>query len=92
MGHVKFAAALALLLSFHTLAAHAEELCLASWNVENLFDLEDDPAVEGDEEYTPQSEKKWTKERLDIKLNNLASVIKQLKGGKGPGCPRPVRN
>ena len=62
----------ALVLSI-TSPPHAEELCLASWNVENLFDLEDDPNVEVDEDFTPQSPKKWTKERLDIKLNNLAS-------------------
>ena len=62
----------------------ADELCVASWNVENLFDLEDDPSVELDEEFTPQSPKKWTKERLDIKLNNLAKIISKMNDGRGP--------
>jgi predicted extracellular nuclease len=84
MGHPKFAAALALVLTCHTIAADAEELCLVSWNVENLFDLEDDPSVEGDEEFTPQSDKKWTKERQEIKLKNLSSVISKLNNGHGP--------
>jgi predicted extracellular nuclease len=61
-----------------------DELCVASWNVENLFDLEDDPSVEMDEEYTPQSAKKWTAERLDIKLHNLSKVIRKMNGGRGP--------
>jgi predicted extracellular nuclease len=62
----------------------AEELCIASWNVENLFDLEDDPGVEGDEDFTPQASKRWTKERLDIKLRNLAKIISKMNDGRGP--------
>lgn len=67
-----------------TRVVHADELSLASWNLENLFDTEDDPKTQGDEDYTPQSPKKWTPERLEIKLNNLASVIGKMNGGKGP--------
>ena len=48
--------------------AAAEELYVACWNVENLFDTRDDPSVEGDEEFTPQAAKRWTTERLQIKL------------------------
>jgi len=73
-----FAAAL---LSRPSLAA---EFYIASWNVENLFDLEDDPDVEYDEDFTPQSPKKWTKERLEIKLKNLSDAISKMNGGKGP--------
>jgi predicted extracellular nuclease len=62
----------------------ADELCIASWNVENLFDLEDDPNVEYDEDFTPQSSKRWTKERLDIKLKNLAKIISKMNNGRGP--------
>jgi predicted extracellular nuclease len=68
----------------HAPNTHADELVVASWNCENLFDTEDDPNVKGDEEYTPDSRKKWTKERLDTKLTNLASVIKKMQDGKGP--------
>jgi predicted extracellular nuclease len=62
----------------------ADELCVASWNVENLFDTEDDPNVELDEEYTPTSPKKWTQERLEIKLKNLAAVIGKMNSEHGP--------
>jgi predicted extracellular nuclease len=44
----------------------------------------DDPAVEGDEEFTPTGPNKWTEERLAIKLANLAKVISKMNDGKGP--------
>jgi len=62
----------------------ADEFLVASWNVNNLFDTEDDPAVKGDEEYTPDADKQWTTERLEIRLNNLASIISKMNDGKGP--------
>jgi endonuclease/exonuclease/phosphatase family metal-dependent hydrolase len=60
------------------------ELLAAFWNVENLFDTGDDAAVEGDEEFTPEARKRWTPQRFDRKLDNLARVIRAMKGGKGP--------
>jgi predicted extracellular nuclease len=65
-------------------AASADELYIASWNVENLFDTRDDPTVAGDEEFTPPSAKQWTPERLNIKLTNLAKVISKMNGERGP--------
>lgn len=44
------------------------------YNVENLFDLKDEPA-KFDDEFTPTGRNKWTKERYDHKLNNLSKVI-----------------
>jgi predicted extracellular nuclease len=73
----------ALLFSCAPLAL-ADEFHVAFWNVENLFDLEDDPAVESDEEFTPQSPKHWTPERLEIKLNNLSRIIRKMNAGRGP--------
>lgn len=64
--------------------AASDEFCVASWNVENLFDIEDDPNVALDEEFTPEAPKRWTRERLDIKLGNLAKVIGKMNGGRGP--------
>lgn len=72
------------LISGVTYPVQGDELTVAGWNLENLFDTEDDPKVAQDEDYTPQSPKKWTKERLEIKLNNLAGVITKMNGGKGP--------
>jgi len=68
----------------HASTAQAEDFVIASWNLENLFDTADDPKVKGDEEYTPESKKKWTKERLNIKLDNLASIVSKMNDGKGP--------
>jgi endonuclease/exonuclease/phosphatase family metal-dependent hydrolase len=65
-------------------SARADEFFIGSWNLENLFDTKDDPSVKGDEEYTPDSAKHWTKERLDIKLTNLAKIISKMNDGKGP--------
>lgn len=65
-------------------SARADEFFIASWNLENLFDTKDDPSVKGDEAYTPESAKHWTKERLDIKLTNLAKVISKMNDDKGP--------
>lgn len=65
-------------------SVHADDLVVASWNVENLFDTEDDPKVEFDEDYTPEKPKKWTPERLEIKLKNLSSIISKMNDGKGP--------
>ncbi len=59
-------------------------LGIAFWNVENLFDLADDPLVQGDEEFTPEGPNRWTRARLDIKLDNLARVIMRMHGGAGP--------
>ncbi len=47
------------------------------YNVENLFDTEDD-AVKIDSEYLPTSRLKWTQERYEKKLANLAKVIEGM--------------
>jgi exonuclease III len=60
-----------------------DTLFVATWNMENLFDTVHDPGKR-DEEFTPASKKHWTKERLDLKLKHLASVIKLMNKGKGP--------
>ena len=44
------------------------------YNVENLFDTLDHPIMP-DEEFTPDSKKKWNTERYNKKLNDLAKVI-----------------
>jgi hypothetical protein len=44
------------------------------YNVENLFDTNDDP-ITADEEFLPSGVRRWTNKRLAAKLNNLAKVI-----------------
>lgn len=53
------------------------ELTVAFYNVENLFDTVDDPNT-FDEEFTPEGKKEWTEERYQDKLGKLSSVIAQL--------------
>ena len=47
------------------------------YNVENLFDTEDD-AVKIDSEYLPTSRLKWTQERYEKKQNNVSKVIEAM--------------
>ena len=48
------------------------------YNVENLFDTEDD-AVKIDSEYLPTSRLKWTPERYEKKQQNIAQVIASMQ-------------
>jgi predicted extracellular nuclease len=50
---------------------------VAFYNVENLFDTVDDPA-KPDEEFLPESKKKWTPERYQVKLDHLAKVVEGM--------------
>lgn len=52
-------------------------ISVAFYNVENLFDTEDDPLI-NDEEFTPEGKKKWDAERLDRKISNVAKVLSSL--------------
>lgn len=47
------------------------------YNVENLFDTIDDPK-KADDEYLPESRKKWNVKRYVGKIKKLSSVISQL--------------
>jgi len=50
---------------------------LAFYNLENLFDADDDPFTY-DEEYTPTGKKVWTEEKINLKLDKLSHVISQI--------------
>ncbi|HLG03642.1 MAG TPA: hypothetical protein VI731_08615 [Bacteroidia bacterium] len=56
---------------------------IAFWNVENLFDTIDDPAI-NDAEFLPGGKNKWTAERYKTKLNRLSKVILAMNTGRGP--------
>lgn len=51
------------------------ELVVAQWNVENLFDTEDDPENKGDDSFLPGGWQGWTEVRYQVKLDHLAEVI-----------------
>ena len=60
-----------------------ETLYFAQFNIENLFDAVDDPAID-DAEFLPESEKFWTEGKVNVKLYNLAKVINFMNNGRGP--------
>ncbi len=47
---------------------------IAFYNVENLFDLKDDPMTL-DDEFTPEGSKKWTRNRYSKKFEHLSRVL-----------------
>lgn len=53
------------------------EYTVVSYNVENLFDTVDDPKIP-DEEFLPESEKKWDNQRYQKKLSDLVRVISEV--------------
>ena len=58
---------------------------LAFYNVENLFDITDDPETH-DDDFTPEGRKKWSAKRYDRKIKKLGSVISQI-GVEETGIP-----
>ena len=79
----KFTTLIFTLLSFSVFAQKNDTLFVAFWNLENFFDTVDDPN-KNDEEFLPTGDKEWTKERLDIKENHHAKVIRSMNNGEGP--------
>lgn len=59
--------------------AETNRFCVASWNVENLFDIENDPNNDGDDPYTPLGTSRWNASRYAMKLKNLARVIAAMQ-------------
>jgi len=58
-------------------------LTVAFYNVENLFDLEDEPGKK-DEEFMPESEKNWNADRYSKKLEDLSRVLKSINENELP--------
>ena len=54
----------------------SQQATIAFWNLENLFDFEDDPDNPGDDEFLP--EKEWDEARYLRKLDHLARAIDSL--------------
>jgi len=79
MKSIRIAFAIILLLSVaaRSQAHPAREIVLLTWNVENLFDWEDDPENPGDDEFTPRSWRYWSEKRYRRKLANLAEILAQ---------------
>lgn len=58
---------------------------MAFYNLENLFDTQDDPHTL-DDDFTPDSSRRWTDKRLGKKLDKLGRVIPQI-GKEQAGYP-----
>lgn len=50
------------------------------YNVENLFDTQDDPSI-NDEEFLPDGDRRWSNDRYKDKLGKLGKVINQMAYG-----------
>ncbi len=59
------------------------EITIGFYNVENLFDAEDDPST-ADGDFLPQGRYNWTEEKYQEKLKRIAHVISQLGDSDGP--------
>lgn len=57
------------------------------YNLENLWDTEDDPDNPGDDEFTPNGPYEWTETKYKQKLDNVAKVISQLATEYCPAGP-----
>ncbi len=77
MRHILFA--VVLLLSFHITAQtkSAKAACIGFYNIENLYDTEDD-SLTVDEEFLPTGKKNYTQELYKDKLGHLSEVISRL--------------
>jgi len=61
---------------------------IAFYNVENLFDIYDDPATK-DDDFTPEGKKKWDEKRYQRKIKKISSVISQI-GVEESGFPPAI--
>ena len=53
------------------------------YNVENLFDIENDPET-NDDDFTPNGSYSWSKYKLDKKISNIFKVIAAVGKGNAP--------
>ncbi len=70
----------------HSQKTKAKIAAIGFYNVENLFDIYDDPNTL-DEEFTPEGQKKWNADLYKDKLSRLATVLSELGTEYNPhGC------
>ena len=71
-----------LLLSGPASAQGTKNYVIGFYNLENLFDIYDDP-VKNDGEFLPDGKNKWTEAKYQKKLQNMAKVIRNMKEDNG---------
>ena len=62
----------------------ADEVMVASYNIENLFDTVEDKSAKDNDQFTPDGDYKWTEAKLAKKIANLGDSVRAMNGGKGP--------
>ena len=67
--------------------AQKKNYVIGFYNVENLFDIYDDPG-KNDNEFLPDGTNKWTEAKYQKKIHNIAEVIKAM--AKDNGCYHTV--
>ncbi len=60
-----------------------DEIIVATYNVEALFDCQKDHEKE-DHDYLPHGFYAWNEEKLARKIDNLGKVLRTINGGRGP--------
>lgn len=65
-------------------AQEHNQAVIGFYNLENLFDTENDPLID-DEQFLPEGDYQWTTERYQHKLENMSYAISQI--AKDLGCP-----
>lgn len=81
----------ACLLSVVTLSAQRLGVySVAFYNVENLFDTEDDTTNRGDDDFLPNGSYQWTEEKYAQKIHNIASTIALLAREHCPAGPAVI--
>ncbi|MDO4715599.1 MAG: endonuclease/exonuclease/phosphatase family protein [Bacteroidales bacterium] len=82
---------LSTLLAFGLTQAVAQERvnvwASAFYNLENLFDTEDDPNNTGDNDFLPHGAYHWTSDKYEQKLGNIARVLGDLARPTVPAGP-----
>ncbi|MDO5017268.1 MAG: endonuclease/exonuclease/phosphatase family protein [Porphyromonas sp.] len=70
-----------------TTAKQYDTYSIAFYNMENLFDTQDDPDNSGDDDFLPTGPYAWTQKQYEQKLDNLARVISLLGRENTPYGP-----
>ena len=65
-----------------TASKQGNDLFVAFYNVENLFDTTDDPGID-DAEFLPTAKNPWTNDKYKTKVSNIARVIRTMNDGDG---------
>ncbi len=76
-------------LYFYDMKENSKIFTIAFYNIENLFDIENDPYT-NDDDFLPTSAKRWTYKRYQNKLRKLGSVISQIGENESGSSPAIV--